>query len=420
MRRIVLAAIVAPAILTACTQHEVGILEGIELERAIIDDGDLGNELNVRSVGSTSGYIFAAAGDLYVRASAEAVDGTDIQTQWSAVSGPGTETNPYQANAVATLGGTVYAGFANLDGDESGIYPVDLSGADATNLAETVSLGPPVVTQESAVVGGSTEAPVALGRIFVVSDGTDERLFVSVRAPGGAYHVYHTRDAAAFTELSVPAALAAFPLNDVAHDGSRFWFLTSRGLFVSSDLVSSSVVPDADPGPSVDQELSGLTYGGLAGGHQLWVATRDGFLYSAVNGAEGFGGTWNVNTAAHTGGAGEDDPLAFTDFALVSRGSEDELVVGTVGFGYRQVGANATVALTTPPVGDSNYDASALSRATILTFHVSPARTDIPVPTGQDDEFVLRDGDILFAGTAELGLWKALYSHDGPEQWQRE
>ena len=110
------------------------------------------------------------------------------------------------------------------------------------------------------------------------------------------------------------------------------------------------------------------------------------------------------------------DPLQFTDMTAVNNGGTQLLVVGTDGDGYREL--DGAFIPTTPAAEVSNYQASELAQATILAFYVDEGVT-VYVPAQSGDTYEPKTGDLLFAGTSNLGLWKALYGGD-PPQWVRE
>lgn len=424
MRRYVLIVITVAAVLAGCTQHDVGILEGIELERQIVDDGDLSNELPIRAITTVPGYVMVAAGDLYIRTDAESDgEGNDPPLTWAEISSPASETVPFQTNALVRYNGVAYAAYTNLIGDRSAFYPVDLSSADDDSLGSTVTLGDAVRTHEDS---WGSHGPGMVERLMVSSTGSTEVLFVVVRPGDDTYRLFATTgpltEGSEFFEVPVPDSLLGAPVRDVAYDGDRYWFLTGAGIFTSVDLASAAI-HEPDEGPTGEYALVAIHYGGLTGGDQLWVSAKDredgyGLLFSAEDGNAAIGETWSSHAEPYTASLGGNE-LVFTDFVTVERDGEPELLVGCESVGYRILGADATVGPVSPLVGGSNFDASGLSQATVLSFHLSPGRTDVPVPTGEDDQFELNDGDLLFAGTATLGLWKALFFSD-PEQWQRE
>jgi hypothetical protein len=107
-------------------------------------------------------------------------------------------------------------------------------------------------------------------------------------------------------------------------------------------------------------------------------------------------------------------------------GTTREILVGTNGYGYRVVGqagsaTAATAVVTTPDDDGSNYQASDLAGTAInVIFTDDVLRPLYPIPTGTGNDYdSTNDGYLVFLGTANQGLWRAL-SYDGPVQWVRE
>ena len=222
-----------------------------------------------------------------------------------------------------------------------------------------------------------------------------------------------TGAAGSFVELA--GTERNLPVIDVAESAtSEIAFLTQKAILIDSDGLIAGAPADvtADLG-IVDRQPE---FGGIylhPATNILWLTDNDGFLYHS----DDFGTTWFANGTAHLVSTSDEDPLQFTDMTAVDNGGSPLLVVGTEGHGYRELDA-VNFSPTTPAAEVSNYQASELAQATILTFYVDEGAT-VYVPTQSGEDYELKTGDLLFAGTSNLGLWKVMYSGDAP-QWVRE
>ena len=396
-----MALIVLVGILAGCTQSPIGLFESIELERKIFDDRELDNELAIGSIAESGDRYFIAAATLWYRDVADANYEAGDVAQWVYVASPGTPN--FTTSSLVTFGGSVYAAYSSQDGTEGGVYAVNPA-ADSIEVTTT------------AVFGTELDADVAgVGKVLVANDGA-ERLLIVVKKSGvtSRYSVYEsTTGGAPFAE--VVGTERNLPVIDVAENAAgAVAFLTRKSILIDSDGLNNLIDP-ADVTANlgiVDRqpEFGGVYYHPDSG--TLWVTDNDGFLYRSVD----FGTTWTANATAHLVGTDESDPLQFTDMTAVNNGGTQLLVVGTEGHGYREL--DATFIPTSPAAEVSNYQASELAQATILAFYVDEGVT-VYVPAQSGDTYEEKTGDLLFAGTSNLGLWKALYGGD-PPQWVRE
>jgi hypothetical protein len=208
--------------------------------------------------------------------------------------------------------------------------------------------------------------------------------------------------------------------------------LTSRKLLVDTDGINLGADPldvtsslpltvpaDGDTPASTRQPRFGGVM--VAADGALWLSDTEGYLYRS----EDFGTTWTINGVAAAEAAtnypeayttSNEVPLPFTDFAEVDNGGSPLIVVGTDGYGYRELVSGVPAI---PAAASSNYQASGLAEGSVLAFHVHSGAGGY-VPNASGDNFTLEaDGDRLFAGTSGLGLWKTLYYGAAP-QWLRE
>lgn len=444
--------ILALAILSACSQNEIGIFQSIELEREIEDDRNLGNELNVGAFAKVGSYYAAAAGTLYLR---EALDedylGNDDdpdtgRSQW--VTLESVSDNTYQNYTTASLVASnvsgserIYAVFVRQDASDSQLVELTLSGSgDSLSVAASRRLG---TGDAGTDTGGGAPNVSTLTRVFAVDedlDGTDDFVVVGATLDGLLdYTLFASSDGSTFTEWEAATTRAPTPYVDavatgLANDGTLF--VAASGLLRDTDslgVAGGLSAPDAGKSGSATY-MSGIydSVGGLT-----WLSDNQGYLYSSGDLASWERSDQIQQTAQNT------DTLPFTDLAAVPvgfAGSTTVLLVGTAGFGYRVIGTAGSVSaatagtevdtdeyvLSSPAADDSNYEASELSDAVVNAFFVDPdPQTNVPVPTAEGDPddpsnpYELIDGHIYFAATSSQGLWRAL-SYDGSVQWIRE
>ncbi|MBU8912533.1 MAG: hypothetical protein KOO61_00800 [Spirochaetales bacterium] len=389
-----MALVVLVGFLASCTQSPIGLFESIELEQKIIDDRDLDNELLVGGMTESGGYYFIAAATLWTR-DVDEMDAEGLLTQWASITPPGASN--FTTSSLVTFDGSgtelIYAAYSSQDGTEGGVYTVDPA-ADAVQVAT------------DPVFGTDVDGVAGVGKVFVANDGTDTYLLVAVKKSDvtSRYSVYASTTGDAGTFAEVAGTERNLPVIDVAENAAgAIGFLTEKAVLIDSDGL------DFAPDPTTITDVAATlgivdrqpVFGGIylhpATG-TLWVTDNEGYLYQGAN----FGATWSANTAAHLVSTSDESPLQFADLVAVDNGGTDLLVVGTEGHGYRELDA-LDFSPTTPAAEVSNYQASELAQATILTFYVDEGAT----------------GDFLFAGTSNLGLWKVLYGGD-PPQWIRE
>jgi hypothetical protein len=392
-------------ILAACSQSSIGLFESIELERKIIDDRALDNDLLVGAIAKSSEQYFIAAATLWHRAVVD-VDYPNDVAQWFAIAAPGTAN--FTTSSLAVFDGSglelIYAAYSSQDGTEGGVYTID----------PAVDLGS--VEAASKVFGTELADVAGIGKIFVVNDGTATQILVGVRKTTiSRYSLYASTTGASGTFAEVDGSDNNLPIIDVAESSTgQVAFLTRKAILIDSGGLNAGAPPvDVTPGLSLGErqpEFGGVYYNASA--DTLWVTDNEGFLYQSPD----FGTTWTNNLVAHPVSTNVEDPLEFTDMIAVNNGASELLVVGTEGRGYRELDADFNP--TTPAAEGSNYQASELARATVLAFFVDPGVSGfVPTETGETSTEVT--GDRLFAGTSNLGLWKVLYTGN-PPQWVRE
>jgi hypothetical protein len=313
----------------------------------------------------------------------------------------------------------VYAVFASLDGTMSGVYEID-PGATTPKAPATPIWG----TGDDPDDGGSLPPVTDVIRVFAVNDGTDEWLAISVRRDDSAnpYSLHVTNDGSTFTELANSVAATAYldATDDPANTSVAF--MTGTRVLVDEDGISNGTDETFKSAPSVGTaQLTGMLYDPV--GTLLWLADSQGHLYTAADLTAA--GSWSKSSERTITVGNTTVVLHFQDFAAVPDGTgTTTLLVGSQSHGYFVLGdatlASHTTEPQSPAVADSNYRSTDLGSTTVQTFFVDPAfQTDYPVPVPPDNAYQLFDGYLLFAGTPNQGLWRAL-SHDGPIQWVRE
>jgi hypothetical protein len=391
--------------LFGCSQSSIGLFESIALEREIIDDRELDNELLVGAFTSTTGQYFIAAGTVWRRAVVDTDYPGDV-AQWTAIGSPGSAN--FTTSSLVVFDGSgadlVYVAYSSQDGTSGGVYTIDPAGA----------LGP--VTAANNVFGTELTEVAGIGKVFVANDGAATQLLVGVRkTTASRYSLYASATGAAASFAEVAGTDNNLPIIDVAASATgEVVLLTRKAVLIDSDgLNDGGAAADATYAlPIGDRQpaFGGVYYDGAT--NVLWITDNEGYLYRSSD----FGATWTVNATAHLISTTQDDPLEFTDMIAVDNAGASLLLVGTEGRGYRELDADFNP--TTPAAEGSNYQASELAQATVLTFFVNQAVT-VFVPTVSGESYEQKTGDLLFAGTSNLGLWKALYA-GAPPQWVRE
>ncbi|MFW5717376.1 MAG: hypothetical protein ACOC0E_08025 [Spirochaetota bacterium] len=393
-----------------CAEQPYGIFASIERERKVVDERDLGNEINVAAVARAGERMFVAAGAAYSRA----VDSEEVyqadEPNWQEWGDPidAPASNYTTTSLVAAdlgAGERVYAVYTSLNGDDSGLYELD----------------PAHVDDGFTAVGGAkalSEVDAFL-KAFAFEHGGTEWVVVSAALGPNEYALYASDDGTAFDRVGGSAFSTPAPVIDVATDGSTTVYLTAKQLYVTADAPDAGTEP-AEPagatGKTSDAAFTGTEY--AAG--TVWLADDAGHLYTS----DDFGATdWTRNESPYDIGPTSSDPVPFTDFAAVPRGAETLIVVGTRGYGYRVIGDAATSGADTTPSSpgstESNYEASDLSTSVVQTFFVDTEQVG-GYPVSTDAGVREWTGTLLYAGTVNQGLWRALSSEDGAIQWVRE
>jgi len=401
-----LAIVVLVGAIGGCAQSPIGVFESIELEREIIDDRALDNDLVVGAIAKSGGNYFIAAATLWHRAVVDVDYPTDV-AQWGTTASPGSSNFTTSSLTVFAGSGTelIYATYSSQNGTEGGIYTVDPAG-DLGSVAAV-----PVFGTDLTDVAG-------VGEVFVADDGIASYLLVGVRGVDLAafpYALYASPTGLADSFDEVVGTAGNLPVIDVAESASgAVAFLTEKAVLVDSDGLNAGLGP-TDVTGNMAIVASQPEFGGIyfhPASDTLWVTDNEGYLYHSPD----FGATWSANAAPHPVSTSDEDPLQFTDMTAVDNRGTELLIVGTEGHGYRELDVNFVP--TTPAAEVSNYQASELTQGSILTFYVDPAST-VSVPAQSGEDYELSTGDLLFAGTSNLGLWKVLFDGN-PPQWVRE
>jgi len=413
MLRIATIIVLAIAALAGCSQSSIGLFQSIELERKIVDDRDLANDLLVGAVAHAASKYFIAAGALYERDDTDADYPGDV-AQWSVIPAPGTAADNFTTTSLVFFDGSgfLYTAYSSQSGTSAGVYAVDPSSL------------PEAITETERVFGTDVTGVAGVGRLFVAGG----QLLVATKdtaAAGSAstYSLYASPDGADGSFTQVTGSVGNLPVIDVAEtSGGDVIYLTRKailvdagGINVGADPVDVTdtinlTVPDSDPPEDRQPDFGGVYYQESTG--LLIVTDDEGYIYRS----DDLGLTWTANDTAYEISSTNDSPLQFTDVAALDNGGTELLVVGTQAHGYREL--DSSFSPSTPSAEDSNYDASELAQASIICFFVDPGVSGY-VPAASGDTYQAKEGDRLFAGTSNLGLWKVLYTGD-PPQWVRE
>lgn len=405
-------------IVGGCADSPLGVFESIELEREIVDDRELSNEIGVGSIAragsGTDAKYFIATGSIWYRDVVDPDYDEGQVAQWSNIGAPGT-TISTSAVAFGDPGSElIYAAYTATDALDGGVYTIDPSNIPEQN--PTVTGDPVFAFDRDTASGDYTPDRFGIGRLLVVNDGSNDYLVVPVKTSTASdWTIYVTADGSTFAEVSGLATLQ--PVMDVAPTGSTgAAYLTEKGLFVDSNGLTTDP-PPANVTGSIPRGSRNPGFGGIyyqVSTDTLWLTDDEGYIYRAANFSTDFGATsanWSVNASAYLERA-EAPALVFNDIVAVDPGGTELLIAGTVENGYREVVFNSssgTWEAGIPDATSSNYQASDLAQATIDSFLVIPDQVD-PV-TGETH-------DLLFAGTSNLGLWKVFYS--SAPQWVQE
>lgn len=399
--------IIITTVLGGCAKSSIGLFESIELERKIIDDRALDNELPVAAMARAGGHYFIAAATLWQRLTVDTDYTAGDVAQWAIVAAPGPSGSGYTTSSltVSSASGSdaVYVTFSSQDGVSAGLYAVDPAGDLTAVSADSLVLG----TDDAGVLG--------LGKVAAINDGIADYLLAGVRTGTTRYAVYGSTTGTSGSFAAIAGTDNNLPVIDVtASSTGEVAFLTKKALLIDRDGLNTgadtadvtAAIPLADRQP----EFGGLYYETVSG--TLFVTDDEGYIYRSTD----FGTTWLVNDTPHQVSTNDDRALSFTDMTAVDDGGTQLLVVGTDGHGYRELDSAFTP--SAPAAELSNYQASELATASIIGFFVDPAVSAYS-PTQTGDNYEQKTGDMLFAGTSNLGLWKTLYSGSAP-QWVRE
>ncbi|MCK4514448.1 MAG: hypothetical protein KAU31_04275, partial [Spirochaetaceae bacterium] len=360
-----LAIVVLLGVLVGCSQSPIGLFESIALERKIIDDRALENDLVVGAIAESTNNYFIAAGTLWYRNVVDADYPAGEVAQWEAITSPGTSN--FTTSSLTVFNGTgtelVYVAYSSQDGTEGGIYVLDPAG----------EFGP--LTADDKVFGTEVTDVAGVGKVFVADDGIATYLLVGARKTGTSrYSVYASTTGAAGSFVEVAGTDRNLPVIDVAANATgTVAFLTQKLILIDSDGLNAGAgdVTDITGNLAVGDrqpEFGGIYYHPTT--DTLWLTDNDGFLYHS----DDFGSIWSSNGTAHLVSTSNEDPLQFTDMTAVNNGGTQLLVVGTEGHGYRELNA-VNFSPATPAAEVSNYQASKLAEATILTFYVDADST---------------------------------------------
>ena len=402
-------ALMAVVLVVSCSQNPVGIFASVARERRIIDDRELANDLSVGAMTRVGSRYFMASGLLRWREAADPDLVNGEVSEWSVIDSPGAN---YITTSVIEFLGKIYASFVSQSGVPSGVYVIDTPAAATPELLSTP------------VFGSADTAVQSVGKLFVVDDNGTPTLLVAVRteAEGVEYALYASTNGSSFSLVTGTDGVGA-SWTDAASDGTGILYINAASVLIDPDgIQDTTLTPQAAgvaPGTTAPGKTGSAAWRGAHydGSSTLWLSDSSGFLYSSTS----FGGTWVRNASAYRyEGDPDQDPIGFTDFATVSNTVSDVTVVGTQALGYYVLGTDASTAPASPAVAGSNYRESDLSSVAVNTFFVDTnLQSDYPVPTAAGDPYELLDGYLLFAGTANGGLWRALF-HSDPTQWVQE
>ena len=349
MRKLLILVMVPMLFTLSCNQSGFGIFYSIESEEPLVNR-DLADTVTVPAIAKAEGaygaFYVIAAGDVYL------LDAADTADQWTKIAPP--ETGMLSSSLAVydhAANDQLYAVYYGLvDGTfRSTLYRYDFAASDPewVEVDDALLLGEKVV---GVVAAGS---------------GADCRLFVTVQDGSPSYNLvtYNGLSFATDTATEVTGVTRIF--TDAAYDGAEYW-LTNKSVLLSG--TPGAWTMDA----AITGDITGLFYTDVYADAAVYAATAGGSVWKNT-------GTWVVDTT---------DLGTLTDFALVSRDATDIIGLGSES-GYYETSTGSGFAAPDPDVTlstNANYANLTLKSSVVLTFYA--------------------DTNLLFAGTAGMGLWK--------------
>ncbi len=348
----------------SCTENEFPIFYYIESESEQIDNS-LDNTLAITGMGKSADYYYiAAGGTMFTRQHYDNIE------QWDEMELP--DNASYCTAMTITHGPTpttsdgLYAGF--LMQDES--YALFVGAPKRSPLWHDVDdtdvAGKQIIRLEQLTTGEAQE------QLFVIT------------LDSGSYSLYYSNDGSTFA----PALQdQSEPIKNVTYDtdNGQFWAITRSKVFTfTGTQVTGQFTEKTANNPETHGGYMGVRWVG-APFNLYYISTQGGVIFSSPD-----GDNWTMSSA-HTI---SDEDVPFTFFSVLpATGSAENVLVGTVGFGFFEM---------------ENGLVGSLSRLTEFTAH--------ELYYGWVEEIFV-DGDKAFFRTIGSGLWRNVYESGSWGDW---
>ena len=309
---------VALGLLSGCTDNEFPIFYYLEQE-AEQTDNSLDNTLSITAMGKAAEYYFiSAGGSIYTRLHYDNIE------KWQTVRFPAkAEFNTAMTISSVTGGDVIYACFLMDDGTYK-LFEGDPNKNPTWNeIVDAKAGGKQIIRLEALQKGHAT----------------DEQLLAITLYQGDYGLHYSDMGPVAFKNALTNQAAV---IKNVTYNSpaTEFWLITSSKIFT---FTGSTIAGDGDvftektaDKPNVNGGYMGIKWLG-APYSSYYVSTQGGVVHSSADGT-----TWTASGTKSVGG--EDVP--FTFFAAVPADSYENILVGTVGFGFYEMREGTVSGLT--------------------------------------------------------------------------
>ena len=350
---VILALLLVSSLFTACNVNGPGIFYTIYNEKKISES--LVSDKPVYKVVS-------AGSSLYVRAGA-AVYKND-GTAWNKIDPP--SAGMRAVSLAQRIGTEIYA-----------VYESEASGALSDTIYTLSGTTWSKVPAVSAIDG-------SLNLSLITVDHDNNIFFINQRIGSGKYAVY-SFDGSTLNKLT--SADVSQPVISAAVKGALNYFLAASNISGSSVLYttdgSSTFTTVITTGFDTAKTIGGISEDALNG--NLYLSTRDGYLYKSSDAAGVDWGTGSLNAAALTDSYGNTARLG--DMAVVDYNGTDYLIIAADN-GYFEMDLNGTSPVL-PKVTAVNFETYELSQEAVFSLYT--------------------ETDKIYIGS-DNGLWLSEYS----------
>jgi hypothetical protein len=281
---------------------------------------------------------------------------SDLNTDWGKVD----LQSKGLSQSVILFDSRVFTLLSSIDGSTQRFYEIENAGTATPTLAAN----PVQVVSPTERIGGIAEAGA--------------NIYATVRN-GAVFNLHEAGTTLIFSDttadLAVGTILAAF-------DGTDYWVTDGYSVYTSSDSYANPV------SHSMSGKITGLHFS-TAFSNTLFASTSSGKIYSES------GGSFSEVESGLS-------PLY--GFSEINRDGTDLLLVGSIsGYYESSDGVNFQEPDGTSVSTDGNYQSSILSSADVLQFYIDTVDTP----------------QIIYALTAQLGLWQNDLNTDSNYRWNQ-